>query len=365
MNSNDSSTTQDINVTSLPTYATHKITSHTSLHAYWNDPNFDTQSQISNNSSSSKKRRAPKPPGYISPILNQQEIVLPRLINHRQSHESLTDGINGTKQKRKAPIIHQESTKTENMNDQQITESEKKDTIINSTNEPQLSNIQSEQQTSLNNTIDGSNHNASESYSPTPIYSQVQKIKESTQTESPYSTVQVNLTSPNSRQEEIIHRQSPKNYSVNEIVQAGIAEPPSAAGLSKIISDHDERAKIYQQNKTEKDDILYFRVAKSLHGKFETNDQGFINNSSNIFVTTNNNNQDQQTLKTSEKLIPINIQQQTIDSVKNEQLQNINSDEKEKASTPIQVEFPFSFLYFISITFKFSSKLRNVRLIFL
>ena len=78
------------------------ITSHTTLHAYWNDPNFDTQSQLSICSSSSKKRRAPQAPGQLSPTDLSQ--VLPRLPpDHHDSQESLTDNANGTKQKRKAP----------------------------------------------------------------------------------------------------------------------------------------------------------------------------------------------------------------------------------------------------------------------
>ena len=93
--------------------------SHTSLHAYWNDPNFDTQSQISNNSSIVKKRRAPRPPGYVNsnrPIsqiyIQQQQItyndhsLLPplRLDCHR-SYESLQS--ENIKKKRKAPVIIQ------------------------------------------------------------------------------------------------------------------------------------------------------------------------------------------------------------------------------------------------------------------
>jgi hypothetical protein len=90
--------------------------SHTSLHAYWNDPNFDTQSQISNCSSSTKKRRAPRPPGYLSPNRHEPQIVYiqqqqppihspspPIRLDHHQSHESLQS--ENTKKKRKAPVV--------------------------------------------------------------------------------------------------------------------------------------------------------------------------------------------------------------------------------------------------------------------
>lgn len=180
----------------------HMITSHTSLHAYWNDPNFDTQSQTSNCSSTTKKRRAPKPPGYISPTLNEQQILL---TEEHQSQESLTES---TKQKRQAPII----PSTENENE---------------------------------------NENETEQTTTAPIYSQVQKT---TTIESPYS---VPKSTPVVNEE--TKSKSPTNYSVTEIVQAGIAEPPSSPsstttmplksskkststdGLMKIITDHQGR----------------------------------------------------------------------------------------------------------------------------
>jgi hypothetical protein len=93
--------------------------SHTSLHAYWNDPNFDTQSQISNSSSIAKKRRAPRPPGYSSPNGTEPQIVYIqqqqppmnmhspsrplRIDYHHQSHESLQS--ENTQKKRKAPVV--------------------------------------------------------------------------------------------------------------------------------------------------------------------------------------------------------------------------------------------------------------------
>jgi len=276
-----------------PIRPTHPITSHTSLHAYWNDPNFDTQSQTSNCSSTTKKRRAPRPPGYISPILNDQQIILSQTLDHHQSQESLTESINGTKQKRKAPVL---PNSNEIVDDQQI----KIDT------EQQKVNIDEQQTpptTELVTTPHSPDQNIPESQSTTPIYSQIQKNKESTPPiESPYSTVKITPTPPILQQVEIINT-SPTSYSVTEIVQAGIAEPPptvvsplksskkstSTDGLIKIVNDHNERAQVYQANEKQGENVSYFRVAKSRHGKFETDNQGFINNSSNIFDTTNNN----------------------------------------------------------------------------
>ena len=89
--------------------------SHTSLHAYWNDPNFDTQSQVSTCSTSTKKRRAPRPPTYISPNRYEPQIVYiqqqppvnspspPMRLDHHQSRESLQSDT--MKVKRKAPVI--------------------------------------------------------------------------------------------------------------------------------------------------------------------------------------------------------------------------------------------------------------------
>jgi hypothetical protein len=93
--------------------------SHTSLHAYWNDPNFDTQSQISNNSSITKKRRAPRPPGdnssnQIDPqivYIHRQQQQQPHIrspspalrVDHHQSRESLLS--ENMKKKRKAPVV--------------------------------------------------------------------------------------------------------------------------------------------------------------------------------------------------------------------------------------------------------------------
>ena len=259
---------------------THAITSHTSLHAYWNDPNFDTQSQTSSCSSTTKKRQAPKPPGYISPTFDGQQIILLQPEEHHQSQESLTESLNGTKQKRKAPSV---PNTTDAADDQQIK--------IETSPEPQTSEI-------IEEITHSPDQNLPESHSTTPIYSQVQKIKESTPVESHYSTVKSTPTPPVTQREEIIST-SPTNYSVAEIVQAGIADPPvvtskksakkstSTDGLVKIINDHTERANIYQTSGKPAEDMSYFRVAKSRNGKFETENQGFVSTTTDVFNRDN------------------------------------------------------------------------------
>ncbi|CAF2590601.1 unnamed protein product [Rotaria sp. Silwood2] len=396
------SPTQGQNVTSLPTRSTRPITSHTSLHAYWNDPNFDTQSQTSNTSSTTKKRRAPKPPGYISPTFNEQQIILSQTSDHHQSHESLTESLNGTKQKRKAPVLSAttvpQETQTHDIVDDQQTktnvEQQKIDIKMTSDDQQRLLNILAEQKIPPTAQLVITTHsrdenvtethstdeNVTEKHSPTPIYSQIQKpTKEIIQTESPYSTVQVSPT-PTIPQQDEIKTVSPTNYSIGEIVQAGIAEPPPKSpiktskestpfnGLIKIINDHNERAEIYQKSEKQAENVSYFRVAKSRHGKFETDSEGFVNNSTNIFDSTNNKQEQIQqpqqliktcetTTKTTEKSIPVVVQQQTkgkqaYDLLKqyekeeqNQQLQPVDTDylktttnDKEKSPTPIQLE---------------------------
>jgi hypothetical protein len=110
-------------VTSLPERSCHPpITSHTSLHAYWNDPNFDTQSQISNSSSATKKRRAPRPPSQSNAHMSEQQQAIDTshtfihspVEHHHESHESLTDSSHGSKQKRKAPVLSAVNSTQEN-----------------------------------------------------------------------------------------------------------------------------------------------------------------------------------------------------------------------------------------------------------
>jgi len=232
------------------------------------------------------------------------------------------------------------------------TTSQKVDIEINPVDEQRLA----EQQTAR--LVVTTNENVSESHSSTPIYSQIQKNKESIQVESPYSTVKSTppISQPNT---------SPTIYSVEEIVQAGIAERPvvspvkpskksaSTDGLTKIVNDHNERAQIYQANQKQTENVSYFRVAKSRHGKFETDNQGFINTSTNVFDASNNKQQ-----PTTYKTVPVGSQQQTqgkqaYDLLKkyekeeeeaNDQSQIIDTDylknltiDREKSPTPIQV----------------------------
>ncbi|CAF3389141.1 unnamed protein product [Rotaria socialis] len=342
------SPTQGQNVTSLPARSTRPITSHTSLHAYWNDPNFDTQSQTSNSSSMTKKRRAPMPPGYVSPPLReQQNMVLHSPDHHHQSHESLTESINGTKQKRKAPAvpiatIPQETQTDEIVDNQQLqannVEQQKINIKMSPNDEQRLLNLLAEQQAPITTTLlvttQAPQENLNETHSATPIYSQIQKVtKEVVQIESPYSTVQQSPKTAIPEHEEILST-SPTNYSVGEIVQAGIAEPPSVSprttlkesspveGLLKIVKDHNERAEIHQKNEKQPENVSYFRVAKSRCGKFETDSQGFVSNSNNIFAATDNNQEQQQpkvvkasettttTTTTTRKPTPVVAQQQ-------------------------------------------------------
>lgn len=257
-----------------PIRPTHQVTSHTSMHAYWNDPNFDTQSQTSNCSSTTKKRRAPRPPGYISPTFQDQQIVFLPSSEQHQSHESLTESLNGTKQKRKAPVL------------------------INTTTEVVIEHPGSvEQQPASNSeTVQTSEifvQNTRET-SATPVYSQIQKTKESSPIDIGKST-----PSPVDFQREEMTSKSPTNYSVSEIVQAGIAEPPSVItakaskrspsteGILKIITDHQARtASPLQTNENSTEDVSYFRVAKSRHGKFETDSQGFVSDSDTALGNT-------------------------------------------------------------------------------
>ena len=164
--------------------------------------------------------------------------------------------------------------------------------------------------------------------------------------ESQYSTVKLTPTPPILQQEEVANT-LPVNYSVAEIVQAGIAEPPtptvspvkptkksaSTDGLIKIINDHTERAQVYQQNEKQPENLSYFRVAKSRHGKFETDNQGFVNNSSNVFESTDKNNQQQtkDLLKKSEK----EEQNQSSQIIATDHFKTTN--DREKSPLPIQV----------------------------
>ncbi|CAF0872357.1 unnamed protein product [Adineta ricciae] len=322
---------QGQNTSSFPTRPTHPKTSHTSLHAYWNDPNFDTQSQTSNCSSTTKKRQAPRPPDHVSPTLNEQS----QQLEHHQSQESLTESLNGTKHKRKAPISpHTTTSQEEEANgDQQVkTDNESQP----HTDEQHIECVRVQESTSSITQTQEQIHSELQS-SSTPIYSQIQKTKEGTPNEPHYSTVKSSPTQPVPPREDHA-KTTPSNYGVEEIVQAGIAERPtrsaskpskktkSTDGLTKIITDHNERAQIYQANEKQAENVSYFRVAKSRHGKFETDNQGFVNTTSNVFDSTTDQKQIQNTDE--------NDQSQILDAEQLAVLLNSN----EKPPTPIQLE---------------------------
>jgi hypothetical protein len=158
---------------------------------------------------------------------------------------------------------------------------------------------------------DSSDNNNIRSEASTPIYSQIQKPKESVQTEDIYSTVKSSVNID--QKHEPSPGRSSTNYGIAEIVQTGIAEPPvttsksmksskkspSIDGLLKIINDHQERAQIYQASDKPTDSVSYFRVAKSRHGKFETDSRGFVNNAVGVFDANEKASQHERILSTS------------------------------------------------------------------
>ncbi|CAF0851355.1 unnamed protein product [Adineta ricciae] len=322
--------------------------SHTSLHAYWNDPNFDTQSQISNSSSTTKKRRAPKPPGHFCPNRTEPQIVYihqqqqplmqacspsqPLRIEHHQSQESLQ--AENTKKKRKAPVM----TIVNTVEKQDETEQHHNVTI--ETTRPTL-----EPPPPPSSKID----NFDEDLHKTPVVEQqlteqtprndVSK-QDSTQMQTPTLEIQTNSQpttveihsspvsnhSPEQVQVEtaystplIIDPQEEKKSEeevtppkIEPTVELEVVKTPTASspmpkpprqtpqkekksstidGLLRIIHDHTERGNNYQQNeKQEKEtneNVSYFRVAKSRYGKFETDNRGFVHNSIAIFDSTN------------------------------------------------------------------------------
>ncbi|CAF1138503.1 unnamed protein product [Rotaria sordida] len=149
--------------------------SHTTLHAYWNDPNFDTQSQLSTSSSIAKKRRAPRPPGSINSKRPDSQIVyiqeqeqtsnninshsLPLHIDHHQSHESLQS--ENTKKKRKAPIVAPINSVQEK---DEIDQIEQKQNLTNSIARP---GSDPPPPPSMANTISASTNNLHEDFRPT------------------------------------------------------------------------------------------------------------------------------------------------------------------------------------------------------
>lgn len=124
-----------MSVTSLPERSSKPPgVSYTSLHEYWNDPNFDTQSRNSNLSSSTKKRRAPLAPGRISPSMFIDPATTVNIQrnseNHHQSHESLTDSQSTTKQKRKAPVPPTNNTNSSTGNKSRIEDSNSNEVLF-------------------------------------------------------------------------------------------------------------------------------------------------------------------------------------------------------------------------------------------
>lgn len=140
-------------------------------------------------------------------------------------------------------------------------------------------------------------------------------------------------------------------------------------GLLRIINDHSKRAETHSNiEKQTNENVSYFRVAKSRFGKFETDSQGFVNNSIAIFDSTNQPKSNSQTnkspspsqqpthpsqLKSSSNTIPNQTKgKQAYNLLKKyereEELQSPNntdylkssSDKEKSPSPPTQVEFP-------------------------
>ncbi|UJR28307.1 hypothetical protein I4U23_009552 [Adineta vaga] len=400
--------------------------SHTSLHAYWNDPNFDTQSQISNSSSITKKRRAPKPPGYASPnrvepqivYIHQQQPSLhirspsqPLRIEHHQSQESLQ--AENTKKKRKAPLVtimntvekndereHDQpmtnettrpglepppppppsTTTIDNFNDDLHKTPDVEQTSIEETprnDEQYLSNSSQIQTPTLEIQTTSSQQTSVEIYSPSSSNHSPKQI----QIETPYSTpIMIDPQEENKSEQKVTPT---NNQSVVETVQKEVVKTPTLSspmpkpprqtpqkekksstidGLLRIITDHTERAQNYQMNEKEEketnENVSYFRVAKSRHGKFETDNRGFVHNSIAIFDSTNQPKSEQSTSKISHspetttinptmhhKSVPIVIQapskgKQAYNLLKKyeKEEQSSSTMEKEKSPTPLQLE---------------------------
>ena len=195
------------------------------------------------------------------------------------------------------------------MNEEQVAKQETVDSakveiVTHTDDEQRLTDLLPEQKTPplarlVITTVDSEQENFP-SQSLTPVYSQIEKKQETTQPDSPYSTVKLTPT-PTPPTEPLVDQStqaSPTDYTVDEIVQAGIAQPatksvekqhkrgkrsPSTEGLVKIINDHQERAQIYQSNEKATENVSYFRVAKSRFGKFETENRGFVISSAVVF----------------------------------------------------------------------------------
>ena len=95
-----------------------------------------------------------------------------------------------------------------------------------------------------------------------------------------------------------------KFSSVPKPLRQNIKKSSTTDGLLRIIDDqrHNQHRNEKQQKETN-ENVSYFRVAKSRYGKFETDSQGFINNSIAIFDSTNQQKFDQ---KVNENLHSLN-----------------------------------------------------------
>ena len=347
--------------------------------------------------------------------------------DHDQNHESLNENNNGSKQKRKAPVVlttntTQEatiasgtaeeflfcwsswnlstldgepsstvtttveraivSTTVESVGDQATTSNSQAENIhivMDAADRQRLVNLLAEQRTPpqarLVITTSSSEPANRQSQSSTPIYSQIQKTKEHVQNESPYSIVkQSPAPSPTLPQpEEPVSLQDTK-YSVAEIVQAGIAEPPppspppaavpekpvvvekpakaskrstSTDGLLKIVTDHQNRADVYQANEKQAENVSYFRVAKSRHGKFETENQGFVNNATVIFnanqqsaSTTSKSSESISRPAQTSKPVPVSVQTQSKGKQAYDLLKKYEKedDDEQHALSPLHID---------------------------
>lgn len=316
--------------------------SHTSLHAYWNDPNFDTQSQISNCSSTAKKRRAPRPPSY--PVSNRSDPQMiyvrqqqspmntsasPLKLDHHQSQESLQS--ENTKRKRKAPVIlpkKEPEVVSENMNSiarPTVEPPAPPVTILTNTDSPLLTVVQ---ETPTEKIVDEEVENTSPMSTKLSIMTDsLEGSNNTSQSPSPNQLSEpVQVTPPTVEQKET----PADNPPVIETPKAPtpVSKPPrqniqkekkssTIDGLVRVVDDHAKRSTIpsnNDDNKQTNENISYFRVAKSRFGKFETDNQGFVNNSIAIFDSTNQSKPDHQAIKASQtssssSLLPIHSNQ--------------------------------------------------------
>ncbi len=259
--------------------------------------------------------------------------------------------------------------------DSPSTDNLKEDLTINLTDD-QSSQTQTPTNTELVITTNSLELTNIETHSPLSIHS-----PEQTQIES----IHITLPTPQSQQKEEESEQVKTPTNIQPIVEqfsfsnSPLPKPPrqnlhkekkssTIDGLLRIINDHTNRIHNSENNeKQTNENISYFRVAKSRCGKFETDSQGFVNNTIAIFDSTNQPKIDQPTIKnshptqmltnsTQQKSLSNNVQHQTKGKQaynllkkyeREEQLQSSKNidylkpiNDKEKSPTPpIQVEF--------------------------